>query len=311
MHAVVTGGAGFIGSHLVERLLLDGHSVRVLDDLSTGTTANLTGRDVDVLEGSVTDRELVDEALDGAEVVFHQAALPSVGRSLEDPVATDKVNVGGTVNVLAGASRAGVRRLVYAGSSSAYGDTPELPKQEDMMPNPKSPYAAAKLAGEYYCRAFADSLSLSTVSLRYFNVFGPRQNPDGGYAAVVPAFITAQLDGRAPVIDGDGSQTRDFTFVDNVVEANLKAAAAPGLAGEVVNVATGDRTSVFDLQREIADIIGSSVEPRFGPTRAGDVKHSLADISRAAELIGYRPTVSRRIGLEQTIQWFESRRPQA
>lgn len=305
MDVLVTGGAGFIGSNLVRRLLADGHSVRVIDDLSTGRSENLEGLIVELIEGSITDPKLMRAAADGAEVVFHQAALPSVPRSVEFPLKSNDVNVLGTLTALVAAKEAGVRKFVYAASSSAYGNTAVLPKREDMAPKPLSPYAAAKLAGESYCRAFWSTYGLPTVSLRYFNVFGPRQDPSGGYAAVVPLFISGALRDDPPTINGDGEQTRDFTFIDNVVEANLLAAAADERShGEVINIACGERISVNQLFELVRGAAGSDLGAVYGPARAGDVRDSLADISKAEALLGYRPLVDHRDGLRRTLEWY-------
>ena len=305
MQTLVTGGCGFIGSNLVRSLVASGDSVRVLDDLSTGSRDNLRGvRDVHLTVDDIRDPDAVRRAVEGVEVVFHLAALPSVARSLANPVATTEVNVGGTLNVLMAARETGVRRVVYASSSSVYGDTPTLPKHEDMALYPRSPYAASKLSGEMYCRAFTPAFGLETVSLRFFNVFGPRQDPASEYAAVIPRFITALLQGGAPVVYGDGSQSRDFTFVANAVQACLLAAASPLGAGEAMNVGCGDRITLLDLLQELSGLMGGPVEPRFEEWRTGDVRHSLADISRAGALLGYRPLVSVRDGLAQTFRWY-------
>jgi len=304
MRYLVTGGAGFIGSHLVEHLVGAGHEVTVLDDLSTGKRENIApwlGR-ITFVEGSVTDPSACAHAMAGTEVVLHQAAIPSVPRSVADPVISHAVNATGTLNVLVAARDAGVRRVVYAASSSAYGDTPELPKHERMTPRPRSPYAAAKLAGEDYCRAFHASYGLPTVALRYFNVFGPRQDPASQYAAVVPRFIECALAGRPPVVYGDGGQTRDFTFVENVVRANLAAAAAGAAAlGEVFNIGCGERLSVNELWERVRAATGATVAARHEPARAGDVRDSLASLDRARDLLGWRPTVPLDEGLARTV----------
>jgi len=309
--ALVTGGAGFIGAHLVEHLLAAGWSVRVLDDFSTGRDENLASvRDrIEVRRGDVRDAPGVAKAMEGVEVVFHQAAVPSVPRSVADPLGTDEVNLGGTLRVLESARQAGVRRVVYAGSSSAYGDSALLPKREDLPPDPLSPYALQKHAGEVYARLYARLYGLETVSLRYFNVFGPRQDPRSEYAAVVPRFVCAALDGVAPTIYGDGEQTRDFTFVSDAAEANLRAADAPGVAGSVFNVASGVSTSLNSLWAHIREIVGSRLEARHASARAGDVRDSLADLTRARDLLGYRPEVSLREGLRRTVESFRGSRP--
>ncbi|HET6747982.1 MAG TPA: SDR family oxidoreductase [Actinomycetes bacterium] len=307
MNVLVTGGAGFIGSNLVGALAGDGHPVRVLDDLSTGRKENLDGvaGNVEVVLGDVRDRALVRGALDGVEVVFHLAALPSVARSVADPRASHEVNVDGTLNVLLAAGDAGVRRLVYASSSSEYGDTPVLPKHEEMPVSPRSPYAAAKLAGEAYCRAFSHVYPLETVCLRFFNVFGPRQDPASQYAAVVPRFVTRMLAGRPAEVTGDGRQTRDFTFVANAVEAcRLAASAGPEAVGQAMNVGCADRISVLDLVGLINDLLGQRLDPVFTPARPGDVRDSQASTDKAKRLIGYRPLVPVREGLAATVRWF-------
>ena len=304
---LVTGGAGFIGSNLAAGLLEGGERVRVLDNFLTGKRENLAGLaerygdSFEVVEGDLRDLETVRRAVAGASYVLHQGALPSVPRSVADPVLTNGINVGGTVNLLVASRDAGVRRVVYAASSSAYGDTPELPKRESMPPNPKSPYALQKLAGEHYMRIFCEIYGLETVSLRYFNVFGPKQDPASMYAAVVPRFITAILAGDSPVVYGDGRQTRDFTYVDNVVRANILACQAPKAAcGKTINVACGERVSLLDILEILYDLASRRVPPRFEPARPGDVRDSLADVSRAEELLGYRPSVSFREGLLRT-----------
>jgi nucleoside-diphosphate-sugar epimerase len=305
MHTLVTGGAGFIGANLARSLVEHGHSVRVLDDLSTGNMSNLAGVNVDFVEGSVTDPETLSDAIGGAEVVFHQAALPSVPRSVKDPYASHEANATGTLRVLMEAKKQSVRRVVYAASSSSYGNTATLPKQEDMPSKPISPYAVAKLAGENYCQAFSATFGLETVCLRYFNVFGPYQDPTGGYAAVIPKFIYAVLKGTRPRIDGDGLQTRDFTFIDNVVLANRLAALADARSsGQVMNIAAGQRTTVLELLRIIAAVSGKDVDPVHGPGRSGDVRDSWADITKAQELLGYQPVVGLREGLERTFDWY-------
>jgi UDP-glucose 4-epimerase len=313
MSVLVTGGAGFIGSNLVHALAADGETVRVLDDFSTGRAENLAGVDgqVEVHKGDVRDRDQVRAAVAGVEVVYHLAALPSVARSVADPVASHSVNVDGTLNLLLAARDAGVRRLVYASSSSVYGDTPVLPKHEGMPVSPRSPYAAAKLAGEAYCRALAQVYPIETVSLRFFNVFGPRQDPASQYAAVVPLFITRMLAGLAAEITGDGRQTRDFTYVANVVEAcRLAAAAGPEANGEAMNVGCNDRISVLDLAGIIGELIGERIDPVFVAARPGDVRDSQASIDKAARLIGYRPLVTVREGLAATVSWLAGDRRQ-
>lgn len=306
---LVTGGCGFIGSNIAEHLVHLGHDVRVLDNLSTGRRENLAGfeNDVDLVEGDMLDSAIMNRAVSGVEVIFHEAALPSVQRSVENPQLSNRINVDATVLLLDCAREAGVRRVVYAASSSAYGDQAALVKSEKLLPAPKSPYAVSKLTGEYYLRAFTDCFGLETVSLRYFNVFGPRQDPDSEYSAVIPKFIAKCLQGEQPTIYGDGTQSRDFTYVENNVIANVLAADAPDASGHVMNVACGRSFSLLDLLAEINKILGTSIEPIFAPTRKGDVKHSLADISRAKELIGYRVNVDFHEGLRRTIDWYRSR----
>ena len=312
MNTLVTGGAGFIGCNLVRRLSDEGHAVRVLDDLSTGRTSNLVGVDADFIEGSVTDQGLLRAAMKGADVVFHQAALPSVPRSVEHPLLSNEVNVVGTLSALVASREEGVKRFVYAASSSAYGNTPTLPKHEAMTPHPLSPYAVAKYAGERYCAAFSATYSLSTVSLRYFNVFGPFQDPTSGYAAVVPAFATALLSDESPTIHGDGEQTRDFTYVENVVDANLLAARADDrVSGRVVNIGCGDRITISTLFALIQDATSATVGPSHGPARRGDVRDSLADISLARELLGYEPAIGHREGIERTVDWYRAQQQSA
>ena len=306
MTVVVTGGAGFIGSSLVRALLAAGEQVRVLDDLSTGRRANLDGLlgEVELLVGDVREPARTRRALRRAEVVYHLAALPSVARSVAEPRASHSVNAEGTLNLLLAARDQGVRRVVYASSSSVYGDTPVLPKHEDMPVAPRSPYAASKLAGEGYCRAFAHAFGLETVSLRFFNVFGPRQDPASQYAAVVPRFVTRMLAGQPPQIRGDGGQTRDFTFVANAVHACRLAAAAPAASGEACNVGCDQRISVLDLVELLNQLLGTALEPVFAPPRPGDVRDSQAAIGKAERLLGYRPLVAVQAGLARTVEWF-------
>jgi UDP-glucose 4-epimerase len=305
--ALVTGGAGFIGGHLCERLVALGWRVRVLDDFSSGRDENLRAiaDRVELIRGDLRDAETVAKAVEGVEVVFHQAAVPSVPRSVAEPVRTNSVNVDGTLLVLDSARRAGVRRVVYAASSSAYGDTPTLPKVETMPARPRSPYALQKYAGEVYCQLFTELYGLETVALRYFNVYGPRQDPKSEYAAVIPRFITACLSGVAPRVHGDGEQTRDFTCVVDAVRANLLAADAPRAVGSVCNVAAGARTSLNQLVAEIRRQTGARVLPIHDAARAGDVRDSLASLERSRELLGYEPTIGLEDGLRLTISHFE------
>ncbi|MBL7199912.1 MAG: SDR family oxidoreductase [Anaerolineae bacterium] len=306
---LVTGGAGFIGSNIVAVLVGGGEHVRVLDNYSTGQQENLAPvlERIELVEGDLRDLETCRRAVEGVEYVLHQGAVPSVQRSVDDPLASNEANVDGTLNLLVAARDAGVRRVVYASSSSVYGDSPALPKREDMPTAPKSPYATSKLAAEHYCRAFTEVYGLETVSLRYFNVFGPRQDPASEYSAVIPLFIGAMLAGRRPTVYGDGLQSRDFTYVDNNVQANLLAATAPGVAGQTFNIACGERYSLLDLIAALNRILGTGIEPLFGPPRPGDVKHSLADITRAQEELGYAVTVSFEEGLERTVAWYRDR----
>ncbi len=303
---LVTGGAGFIGSHIVERLVREGHQVRVLDNLSSGHEANLGAfrNGVELIRGDIRDAQLVNAATKGVEVVFHEAALGSVPRSVAEPVTTHEVNITGTLNVLLAARDAGARRVVYASSSSVYGETPVLPKHEEMSPQPLSPYALSKLAGEHYASVFKHVYGFEVVSLRYFNIFGPRQDPESQYAAVIPRFITALLSGQSPVVYGDGHQSRDFTFVDNVVNANLLAAEAEGVAGRVFNVACGGRYTLLDLLARIKGILGSKIEPVHEAGRAGDVRDSQASIEAAQQALGYRVSVGFEEGLRKTVEWY-------
>ncbi len=305
---MVTGGAGFIGSNLVHALLDEGFAVRVLDDFSTGRKENLAGvaGDVEVVEGGVADPAAVARAMDGVAVVYHQAAIPSVSRSVSDPVATHEANATGTLNVLIAARDAGVSRVVYASSSSVYGDTQALPVREDLPAAPLSPYGVAKLAGERYCTAFHASYGLPTVALRYFNVFGPRQDPSSEYAAVVPRFATAVLAGVPPTVFGDGEQSRDFTYVGDVVQANRKAETAPdGAFGAVFNVGQGGRTTINRLLEMLQDLAGvERGDPVKAPARKGETRHSQADITRARQVLGFDPAVSLEEGLRRTLDWF-------
>jgi nucleoside-diphosphate-sugar epimerase len=310
---LVTGAAGFIGSNLVRALLERGGTVRAIDSLATGRRLNLIdiAGQMELIEADLRDAETVSRAMEGVEVVFHQAALPSVARSVADPLASHEVNATGTLRLLQAARQSGVRRFVYASSSSVYGDTPVLPKTEDLPTNPLSPYAVSKLAGEHYCRVFTHLFDLETVSLRYFNVFGPRQDPASDYAAVVPKFIAAMSRGESPEIHGDGTQSRDFTYVANVVEANLRAADAPGVGGQVFNVACGRRASLLDLLAALNDVLGTEIEARFGEPRPGDVRHSLADIARARRLLGYEPIVQLEEGLARAVAWYREQNGEA
>lgn len=299
---LVTGGAGFIGSHLVRALLARGDRVRVLDNFSTGSSRNIAGLEgVEVVEGDIRSYHTVREAVEGVQFVLHHAALPSVPRSIRDPITTNDVNVVGTLNVLNASRDAKITRLIYASSSSIYGRNAELPKRETMMPLPISPYAVSKLAGENYCRAFWELYGFETVMLRYFNVFGPRQDPTSQYSAVIPIFIATILKGEPLPVSGDGTQTRDFTYVDNVVQANLAACAAANVAGRIFNIAGGERHSVLSLLEALCRIMGREAVPRFQPSRIGDVPHSYACIEEARAVLGYEPTVGFVEGLERTV----------
>ena len=309
--ALVTGGAGFIGSHIASALAADGARVRILDDLSTGHRENLEeiSGDIDFVQGSVADEQLLNKTLEGAELVFHEAAIPSVPRSVEAPRQTHIASVDGTFSLLLAARDRGVRRVVYAASSSAYGDQPTLPKAEQMSPDPLSPYAVAKLVGEYYCRVFTRVYGLETVSLRYFNVFGPRQDPGSQYSGVVSRFISALLSNERPIIFGDGEQSRDFTYIDNVVLANLNAGSAKEASGKVINVANGDRITLNQLLSELKDLTGKpDVTAEYREPRIGDVRHSLADNSLAREVLSYEVKIGLREGLQRTIDWWKTSR---
>jgi len=307
---LVTGGAGFIGSHLVERLLGDGHAVRVLDNFSTGSRANLPfagryGAALEVIEGDIRDAATVARALAGVGVVFHQAAMRSVPRSVEDPLGANEHNVTGTLNVLEAARRTGVRRVVYASSSSVYGDRPDLPKREEQPPAPISPYAVSKTAGEQYASVWNRLFGVETVGLRYFNVFGPRQDPASEYAAVIPRFILWGLRGEPLQVHGDGSQSRDFTYVDNVVDANVAAGQVDGVGGEIFNVGCGARVSLLEIIARLEALLGRALERHHMPARPGDVRHTLADIDKAKRLLGYTPVVGFDEGFRRTVEYFQ------
>jgi nucleoside-diphosphate-sugar epimerase len=303
---LVTGGAGFIGSHLVEELRRRGHRVRIADSFVTGKRDNLNGFDnVELIEGDLADLDTARRAVEGIDVVLHQAAIPSVPRSIEEPLQSHRANVDATFNVLLAASDANLKRVVFAGSSSEYGDTPTLPKHEEMPVHPLSPYALQKVIGEQYLRQFNRHFGLETVSIRYFNVFGPRQDPGSPYSGVISLFIKALIEGRRPTIHGDGEQTRDFTYVANVVDGVLRAAEAPEASGEI-NVATGLRVSLNELLATLQRLLGTSLEPIYGPPRKGDVRDSQADISKAQRVLAYKPIVSFEDGLRRTVDWFRA-----
>lgn len=305
---LITGGAGFIGSHLVERVLKEEQRVRVIDNLSTGKKENIEPflSEIEFIEGDICDLKLVRQVMKSVDCVLHQAAVPSVPRSVKDPLITNAANVNGTLNILIAARDAGVERVVYASSSSVYGDTPTLPKCERMRTQPRSPYAVSKLTGELYCQAFYHVYGLEAVALRYFNVFGPRQEPESQYAAVVPKFVTALLHGEPPTMFGDGEQSRDFTYVENVVDANLLASEAPGVGGEVLNIACGGCITLNQLVVILSEVIVTNLTPKHAPLRPGDVRHSLADISKAKVFLGYEPKVSVQQGLVRTVRWYQS-----
>ena len=309
MKVVITGGCGFIGSNLAHELVEEGE-VTVIDDLSTGRSANnedlLDNENYRYVKGSITDLNLLKQVFDGVDYVFHQAAIPSVPRSIKDPAKTNEVNISGTLNVLIAAEQNRVKKVVYASSSSVYGDTPVLPKEEGMIPNPLSPYAVSKLAGEYYCKVFNEIYGLKTASLRYFNVYGPKQDPSSEYAAVMPKFITRVLNGEPPIIYGDGEQTRDFTFVKDVVSANILAAKSSETG--IFNIGGGKRVSINELAETIIKASGTGTDPGLThkAPRDGDVKHSLADIRRAESIIGYKPSYTLDDGLKETIRWFSN-----
>lgn len=303
---LVTGGCGFIASHLVEALVKRNEQVRVFDNCTTGATDNLEAvkNQIEFINGDLRDCEAVRKAVDGVDYIMHQGALPSVARSVANPIRSNDVNIGGTLNILVAARDAGVKRVVYAGSSSSYGNITVLPRSENLPSQPASPYALTKYVGECYCRIFTEIYGLETVALRYFNIFGPRQIPHSPYAAVIPRFISAGLNGNPPTIDGDGEQSRDFTYVANAVHANLLACHAEAAVGTVINIGCGEQTSINRLAALIGELMRLEIKPVYAPPRVGDVRHSRADISKAQRLLGYQPCVSIKAGLRKTIDWF-------
>lgn len=306
---LVTGGAGFIGSNIVEELVRRRAEVRVLDSLITGSMDNLKPfmDKIEFIKGDIRSKDDAARALEGIDYVIHQAALRSVPKSVDDPFTTNDINVSGTLNLLFEAKKAGVKRVVYASSSSAYGDAKRFPQKETDLPMPISPYGVSKLAAENYCVMFAKTFGLETVSLRYFNVFGPRQNPESKYSAVIPAFLFQMMKGDSPVVEWDGKQSRDFTYVGNVVEANLKACTVPGISGEVFNVACGTTTSVIDIVNSLNKILGTNIKPKRAPKRHGDVRKTRADISKLKKLLGMKKFVQFNEGLEATVKWFKTK----
>jgi len=305
-NCLVTGGAGFIGSNLCKELLARGHRVKVIDNLSTGKIKNISPfiDKIEFIKGDLKLKEDAKKACEGIDYIFHEAAIPSVIRSVEDPVVTNDANISGTLNLLIAAKEAKVKRVVYAGSSSIYGDSPVLPKKEDMKPDPLSPYAVSKLTGEYYCKVFSSLYGIDTVTLRYFNVFGPNQDPSSPYSGVISIFITKILEGKNPTIFGDGRQSRDFTFVKNVVEGNILAATVPLAANKIINIACGNRIDLNQLVNSLNEILNSKIKPIYTDSRPGDVKHSQADISLAREILGYSPRFSFKDGLIETVRWY-------
>ena len=308
-HYLVTGGCGFVGSHLVEALVEKGDRVRVFDNCSTGKTENVAHlkNQIELIDGDLRELDAVQQAVANVDYVFHQGARPSVARSVADPILSNNVNINGTLNLLVAARDAGVKRVVYAASSSAYGNTPTLPRSETLSPQPASPYAITKYVGECYCRVFTQVFGLETVALRYFNIFGPRQNPTSQYSAVIPKFIHTYLHGNSPTIEGDGEQSRDFTYIANAVHANLLACHAEGIAGEMFNIGCGQQTSINTLADLIGEMMETDAKPVYTASRPGDVRHSCADIGKAQQLLGYEPKVELKAGLRRTIDWFLQR----
>ncbi len=309
MKYLITGGGGFIGSNIARALLKEGAQVRIIDNFSTGRKVNLTGIEdkLELIEGDIRDYWTVSEAVAGVDYILHQAALASVPRSIKNPLSSSEVNINGTLNILDAARKAGVKRVVMASSSSVYGDTPTLPKHEGMVPDPLSPYAVSKLADEKYCKVFYDLYGLETVCLRYFNIFGPHQDPQSEYAAVVPKFITSFLNGKQPTVYGDGEQSRDFTFIDNAVSANLKATTAKDAPGKYYNIACGGQYTLNQLLDRLREIIGVDIKAKYDSPRKGDIKHSFADISRAEKDLGYKMIVDFKEGLKKTVDWYKQK----
>lgn len=303
---LVTGGAGFIGSHLVEALLKINYQVRVLDNFMTGKRQNISSilSHIQLIEGDLRDFETVRKAAEAVDFIFHLGALPSVPRSIQDPITSNDVNIQGTLHVLEAAKQMKVKRVIFSSSSSVYGDSPILPKREDAVPNPLSPYAVTKLAGEHYCKVYYKIYGLETVCLRYFNVFGPKQDPTSQYAAAIPRFINALLVNKPPLVYGDGEQSRDFTYVDNVVQANILAIEAPEAPGKILNIAYGKQVTVNELIKTLNAILGKNIQPIYESSRPGDIRHSLADISQARRILGFSPTISLEEGLRRAVAWF-------
>lgn len=306
---LVTGGAGFIGSNIVEELVRQGEEIKVIDNFITGKREHLKPflKDIELIEGDIRDLKLMENITKGIDYVIHQAAFRSVPKSVEDPTLCNDTNVTGTLNVLMAAHKTKVKRVVYASSSSVYGNVEDFPQKEDFLPEPLSPYGVSKLTGEYYCKVFSATFGLETVSLRYFNVFGPRQNPESKYSAVIPAFISKMLKNEQPIVDGDGKQSRDFTYVGNVVEANLSAAVSKGISGEVINVGCGESYSVLDIIKGLNQLLGSDIKPVFGPARRGDARKTQADIGKLKTLLALSPKVKFEEGLTKTLDWFKDR----
>jgi nucleoside-diphosphate-sugar epimerase len=310
MNYLITGGAGFIGSNIARRLIAEGEFVRIIDNFSTGKKRNID--DIidksELIEGDIRNAEIAIEALRDMDFIIHQAAIPSVPRSIKDPITSNDVNITGTLNLLNAAKNKGIKRFIYASSSSVYGDTPVLPKREDMHPNPQSPYAVTKLTGEYYCNVFYRVFGIPTVSLRYFNVFGPYQDPESQYAAVIPRFIIAILNQKSPLVYGDGEQSRDFTFVENIVEANILSCKNDNASGKIFNIACGERFTINRLLKELYYLTDKEFNPVYTDPRQGDIRHSHADISSAREIIGYEPEVDFKGGIKKTVEWFKKRK---